>query len=116
MKGYKIDVVKKEVIEVELSSDYRDIYKIVDCEIFSCPLIYENGDSLFCDDEGLLKPMHGFFLLENYPQPIAGNGLILGSNEEGESEDAKTDFETIKSQVKFMTAEDAYLYAVGNNY
>jgi len=116
MKGYKIDVINKEITEVELSSDYRDIYKVIDCECFACPHIMENEDTLYCDDEGLLKPIEGFFLLEGYPQPLAGHGLILGCNEEGESIDAKSSLESIKSRVKFMTREDAYLYAVANNY
>ncbi len=115
MKGYKIDSINRQVTEVELSSDYRDIYNVVNCETFACPYITAENDALYCDDEGLLKPVEGFFLLEGYSQPIAGNGLILGTDDEGDSADARVDLETLKSRVKFMTHSQAYQHAL-NSY
>jgi hypothetical protein len=115
MKAYKIDVKNREVKQIEIGEHYTEISKEIGCDIFSAPHIMKDNDTLYCDDEGLLKPVDGFFLLESYPQPIAGNGLILGTDDEGESVDAKIDLETLKSRVKFMNANEAYQYAL-NSY
>ena len=111
MKGYLIDVKSREIRVVDIK-DWQDISPTIGCEIFSCPHI-DGNDVLYCDDEGLLKEnIEGFFKLDSYPQPIAGNGLILGDDGEGESIDAHVDLNTLKSRVKFMSHADAYLEAM----
>jgi hypothetical protein len=63
------------------------------------------------DDEGLLKPQEGFFIYEGYRQPLAGNGLVLGTDEEGESVDPKMTLEELKSRVTFMDNFEVRLWA-----
>lgn len=46
---------------------------------------WPNGDVLFVDEEGLLKPDRHFFSIpERRDQSLAGNGLMVGREEEGE--------------------------------
>jgi hypothetical protein len=47
---------------------------------------WPNGDALYVDDEGLLKPWRcGFvFALRVDRQPLAGNGIVVGREIEGE--------------------------------
>ena len=98
--------------EVEVKGDYKAIYPLlgvaVDC--FTCVGI-EQDDSIYVDDEGLLKPQINFFLYEGYNQPLAGNGLVLGTDEEGESVDPKNTLKFIRSKVTFMTHLDAIRWA-----
>ena len=48
-----------------------------------------NGDIIYVDDEGLLKPLDWFFAVKGGHQPFAGCGLVLGSNAEGETVSAR---------------------------
>jgi hypothetical protein len=45
---------------------------------------FENGDWLVVDDEGLFAPRPEFFSIkENVHPRLAGNALIIGSDDEG---------------------------------
>ncbi|MBV8524142.1 MAG: hypothetical protein JOY71_18790 [Acetobacteraceae bacterium] len=43
---------------------------------------WANGDTLYVDGEGLLKPQKGFFMLEPVRHPLPGNGLLVGKEVE----------------------------------
>ena len=113
IKGYHINAENRTVTEVEVKGDYKTIYPFlgesVDC--FTCVGI-EKDDTIYVDDEGLLKPLTALFLYEGYDQPLAGNGLILGTDAEGESVSPANTLEFIKSKVKFMTPMEARLWAM----
>lgn len=86
MKAYLIDPFTRTVSQVEYSGDYQQIYSFIDCDTFTCADFNDKGDTVFVDDEGLIngKPQE-FFLVDGYPTPLAGKGLVLGTNQEGES-------------------------------
>lgn len=85
MKAYLIDVASRTITETDYSGDYKDIYRHLGCSTFDLARIDE-GDGIFVDDEGLLKgPVYNFFAIRGYTQPLAGKGLVLGSDAEGES-------------------------------
>ena len=73
------------------------------CDCFTTGGEFDNLDTVFVDDEGLLKPNNFFELPGVYPTPLAGNAIILGTNDEGESIDVKTSVETVRAMVKFYT-------------
>ena len=103
-KAIKIDVIKKDVYEIELSDDYKAIYGAIgnDCRCFCVPIEFENGDALYSDEEGLLhEKMEGCFMMENWISPLVGNAIILGTDDEGDSIDAKSTIEEIKSKIYF---------------
>jgi hypothetical protein len=58
------------------------------------------------DDEGLLReePI-GAFTIGNYPQVLSGNGLIIGNDDRGASQDCKATLEEVKKAVKFVPVE-----------
>lgn len=91
VKAILIDPFEKTVTEIEHDADnYRAIYSKLSHETmpvscFTVVRINDQDDTIFIDDEGLLKPCSHFFVYEGYPQPLAGKGLILGTNEEGDS-------------------------------
>jgi hypothetical protein len=39
---------------------------------------WPSGDVLYVDDEGLLKKQENYFMIEGQPQPLAGDGIIVG--------------------------------------
>lgn len=114
MKAILIDVKSKSVKEITLSSDYKEIYTHIGngCDCFAVPVQFENADALYVDDEGLLhETIEGGFLLPGFVYPIVGNALIIGTDEEGESVDCKTDAEMIAISIRFLPQDIAQKYA-----
>lgn len=84
MVGYLIDPFAQTVTPVEYDGDYRSIYKLIGCSTFTVASSSEGLDC-YVDDEGLLNGPTDFFVFEDYPQPLAGKGLVLSHDEEGDS-------------------------------
>ena len=116
MKAIKIDAENQKIVFVEVSSDYKDIYVQLGlgCDIMTAPIILENEDTVYVDDEGLLrgpaKCGWTMSLSDGTFWKFVGNGLILGSNDEGESAPAKSTIEEIATMVGWMNEEAAKLY------
>jgi hypothetical protein len=107
-KALLIDVVAQSITEVQVGN-YTDIYKHIGngCECFCVPVNFENGDSIYVDDEGLLKEVKGGFYMMDWYYPLCGNAIILGTDEEGESVDYKSDLEQIRKEIIFISDEYA---------
>lgn len=103
MKAILIDSINKEVKEVEIGKGIDQMYEFLNCEIFTIASYLPKRDAIFVDDEGLLNGTDVFFTYEGAHQPFAGNGLIMGSNSNGESVSCKVNLNEVKSKVKFYT-------------
>jgi hypothetical protein len=102
-----IDPYKNTVENVTYNGDYRHIYELCQVRTFDyVPL--QNTDDLFVDDEGLcnLTAETRFFVIEGDTQPLAGRGLILNHDKDGESIAAKFDAEYYRPRVKFYSLND----------
>lgn len=113
MRAIFIDAAKKTVSEVELPGDSRGnldkMYELIGCELITVAHEFENVDTLFVDDEGLLTltPDTPFFFIGGAHQPFAGNGVILGGPDgEGDSTPARSTVEEIQAKVVWMTLAD----------
>ena len=100
MKAYLIDPYEQSVSEVEYNGDYNQIYKLIDATTFDVARI-ANGDSIYIDDEGLSKDWQEFFMHKDYGNPLAGKGLVLGCNDEGDSTEPACTLEQLRGQVGF---------------
>lgn len=100
IKGILIDSVNREVknIEVEQGS-LDDIYKALGCDCFDIVRL-PNREGIYVDDEGLLKDKieHAFTFDGKF---LAGNGLILACDDEGESISTKFTVEYVRERVTF---------------
>lgn len=111
MRAILIDPYAKEIREVEHNGDFREIYTLL-----TEPDIHEVGtfstvrlnrrDAVFIDDNGLYvaesRPEDvRFFQLAGYEQPLAGKGLVLGSDAEGESISTGLPLELFQEHVTF---------------
>lgn len=104
MKAILIDPFDLKVAEVDYSGDFHEIYKLIHCGTFDCVRIDDLGNTLFVDDEGLIKGSpQAFFVYEGYPQPLAGYALLLGSNESGDTIEAGVSLEEASAAVTFVT-------------
>jgi len=115
MKAIFIDAKNRLVQKVEGDfNDYKEINKILGCSVLTYAGQLENGDTIFVDDEGLLKPCDHFFFVKGQHQPFAGNGLILGdTDDEGNSTDAKSTLTEISTNTQFLNWLDCYIMAKG---
>lgn len=102
MKAILIDPFTRSITEVEYSGNYQQIYDLIDAECFDVARINKHGDGIFVDDEGLLHDKEQcFFLHEDYPMPLAGKGLVLGCDDEGESVSPHTTLDELRLKVTF---------------
>lgn len=84
--------------------DYHDIYKSGGFDCFDCARFNDLGDGVYVDDDGLLKPNppDNFFRIRTYPDPLCGNGVVLGTDDEGESVDPAVSWEDFKDMVRHV--------------
>ena len=101
-KAILIDPVTETITEVEWNGDFHHIYKLIDCDTYDVARINREGDGIFVDDEGLFKERQFFFWHSDYPQPLAGKGLLLGCDDQGESVAPHTTIEEVRSKVRFV--------------
>tara|TARA_R100000234_G_C4909966_1_gene139412 strand:- start:256 stop:585 length:330 start_codon:yes stop_codon:yes gene_type:complete len=103
MKAILIDVHTQSVTEVEHDNTLENIYDLLDCRTFDVVRIDET-DSIYIDDEGLFVNDQLFFEYGGDAQSVrlAGNGLILGVDDEGNSISPKTTIEEVKGRVGFL--------------
>jgi hypothetical protein len=100
-KAILIDSINRKIEETTIDL-YTEIAPAIGCEWFTTVQI-SGKETLFVDDEGLLKNPEHFFVWEGYPQPLAGSGLILGLNPNtGESVSTKLTIEQVKERVTFL--------------
>lgn len=106
MKAIFIDAEKRELREMSIT-DFRDIRAAVaDGGSFTFAMELENGDTIYVDDEGLVKNYEHFFEVTGGHQPFAGNGLVVGNDEMGESRDVASSIETLRGMVTFKHEGD----------
>jgi hypothetical protein len=106
---------------VTLSSyrDHAELRQLVGGYIESAKR-WDNGDVLYVDEEGLLKPAATFFMIEGHMQPIAGNGAVVGremTNERGDYTGTAAPASSpggIASQVRFLTRAQADAWGRAN--
>jgi len=110
MKALKINVETKEIESINIDSS-KDIYKEIGCQLFEIPVVFDNGDGLYCDEEALLKSedIKGGFIMPGWVMPILGNAIVLGSKKNGDSCSCKTEISDLK--IHFFNSEICKKYA-----
>lgn len=111
MRAYLIDPFAKQVTEVEYTGHYKNINEHIKADIF-CVVGLDDGDSVFIDDEGLLcdQEEQEYFWVGDYPQMLAGRGLVLGTDDEGESVSPKCSLDWLQENVRFQNKATAPLF------
>ena len=114
MKALLINSLTREITEVEGNfQDYKEIAKFLKCDYIETAHNYENNDAIFVDAEGLFNHQDTVIGNENYrwtafkvadshQECFVGNGILVGHTNSGNSKDAKTKMEELKSQITFL--------------
>ena len=100
MKAILIDPFAETVEVVDYSGNWEDIGDLLECRWFDVVRI-DDSETLYVDDEGLYAENQRFFTWDGY-KPLAGRGLILGTDEEGESIDTDMELEDVEKLVTFL--------------
>jgi hypothetical protein len=100
MKAILVDPGTQTFTEVEHTGDYKNIYTLIEADPFDIVRLSE-ANSMYVDDEGLLRepPPEWFMIVNN--QPLAGKGLILGNNAQGESISTTLTIDEAKALIGF---------------
>jgi hypothetical protein len=112
IKAILIDTLNKEVKEVtytEGENSLKEIYQLLRCNCITSADSYvfnPIGHTLFVDDEGLLldEPFGAFQIANG--QVLSGNGLIVSTDDEGETQSHNLKIEVLRSIVKFRDVSD----------
>ena len=106
MKAIIINSELGKVSAVDHDGDWQSIHKWIggNCRMFTTVRLYENNDTLFIDDEGLQNGTIQGFVHKNYDSPLMGNGILLGTDPQGESVDVKTSVDTVAKDISCYTA------------
>jgi hypothetical protein len=94
-----------EAIEIDLG-DYLNISRAIGVDYFDIVHLNPYGDVVFVDDEGRLNgraTKDGLFWLTGDAATVelAGKGLVLGTNDEGESIAPTVSLPTVRAMVSF---------------
>ena len=109
LRGILIRPDTAEISEVEVpkgEDQLQAIYDLLGVDLITCVAYSEDcrGETVYVDDEGLLKDPHLFFkvpFVEGH-QWLAGSGLILGTDfETGESISSALPLERVQREVTF---------------
>jgi len=102
MKAILIDVKTQEIKEVEHDDTLQNIYDLIDCRAFDLVRI-DDVNSIFVDDEGILKDNLYFeYSVSDRVFQLAGNGVVLGVDNKGNSISATLTVEDVEGKVNFL--------------
>lgn len=113
MKTIVINPQDHTITEAEYNGDFKEIYKLLsfedqDIDCFDIVRIDES-ETIFVDDEGLINSngaRHGFFYVKGEcPVMLAGKGVILATDQDGESIGTKLTVEQVKDMTLFGVPE-----------
>jgi len=103
LRSILIDPYRKSVRPLRIGAKYPALRKVICGSIQGIRL--SKNEILYVHDEGLYIPAVSFFRLNgpiiSYPQPLAGYGVVLGVDDQGESRDTEVPVELIRDNVDF---------------
>jgi hypothetical protein len=101
MKAFLIDPFKREITEVETDGSLESMYALLQVQMVES-VYMDNEDCIYVDEEGLLGNLleQGWFAIPDFKEdPLAGRGLVLGTDAEGYNKDAVVTLEEIRRRV-----------------
>ena len=106
MRAILINPQDQTITEVDYTGDYKNIYEHIDADCFDCVSFGDKErHTIFVDDNGLNngKALQvGMFRVDGeYPAYLAGKGLILATDDEGESVAATMTLEYLNNLIAF---------------
>lgn len=95
MQGILINPFDQTISKVEVGSGIEGIYQQIQARPFCCVGLDDEGHTLYLDDEGLYREDQRFWFWQGAMDPFCGIGLVLGSDDEGDSVSASDSFRLV---------------------
>lgn len=108
LRGVLIDPIAKTVSEIEIDNNSLEtIRKHVLGNTQGGFLTHVRGPDCFVwlDDEGLFKPNQHFFKWSWHTQPLAGKGVVIGYDQQGNDVDCPLSVTDIQGAVRFFKVQ-----------
>lgn len=71
----EVQLIREVVVD---EKDFLEsCYKLIGCNLIEVAMDLD-GDTIYVDEEGLLKQVKGYFTVVGARQPFAGKGLVVG--------------------------------------
>jgi hypothetical protein len=103
MRAIIINAEERTIIEPEIDGSLKSLQKIVGGLIDPVyPGLEGTDHHCYVNDEGLLNSPQHFFMLKDGHQPLAGNGVILGTTDDGNEAPCTLPLDWVKERVTFM--------------
>jgi hypothetical protein len=103
MRAIKIDVIKKQVYEIEIADDLHAFQEALACQWVEAVHLGA-GETLWIDEEGWLhKPIGIFTFALSKHKMFSGNGIILQTTRDGKSGSTTLNLEFIQERVGFFS-------------
>lgn len=102
MKAYLIDPKTKSVSEIDIQRGLTGLYEAIGCQYVE--LVYLGLDEAYVDEEGLLNDSAqevGMFMLPGMDYPVAGRGVIVAHDDEGNIAPPKRPLSQYRDRVRF---------------
>ena len=108
MRAIVIDARQRTVNEAEIDGSLASLQGVVGGLIDPVyPGLEGTGHHCYVNDEGLLHNPQHFFMFEGGHQPLAGNGVILSSTDDGDEAPCTLSLDWVQERVTFMDPQAA---------
>ncbi len=103
--GYLVDAKAGTIrsVEIDRSDVLKSIYAHIGCTCIDAVRM-DDQHTVYCDDNGLVDGLECFTQLADFPSPLAGNLLVMGVNEEGDSVSPTHSIDVIAGQFLIFRA------------
>lgn len=105
MRAIFIDARMKRVTEIDIEPSLESYYFQLGCRTIEAAHVetIRSTDVMYVDEEGLLvdREFQVFFNMIGAYQPFAGNGLIVGTDDEGNTVECQSTLEHVRNMVIF---------------
>jgi hypothetical protein len=102
MRAIVIKSRNRTVVEIDLVPTLDRLQQIVGGLIEPVEQGLDDEHHCYVNEAGLLDNPQHFFMLTDRHQPLAGNGIILASTEDGDEAPCRLPLEWVKECVTFM--------------
>jgi hypothetical protein len=107
MRAIIINAQDRTITETDIDGSLESLQRIVDGLIAPVHDGLDDNHHCYVNDEGLLHNPEHFFMFKGSHQPLAGNGVILASTDDGDEAACILSLDWVKERVTFMDLEAA---------
>jgi hypothetical protein len=102
MRAIIINAQDRTIIEAEVDGGLNSLQQIVGGLIEAVYSGLDDNHHCYVNEEGLLDQPQHFFMFTGGHQPLAGNGVILSSTDDGDEAACTLSLDWVKERVSFM--------------